>query len=313
MAAMLARCRVHSTHAGAPPRLVRKARCLPLAARAGRGTSVACESSREDPSCAAEAAARQDTGRRRVLAGIALPLALLASPLAARAVAEAPATDLIEGTQRLAGLGIQALEVQLQQAASGEGEGGSAELQERRRRFGGGREGAGEGAGGSGRAAAWIKHRRPGCGYGHGCAQPPLRTSHAPIATSPPSILARRWAGARQPRARVLLPPSPPQPSPLFWAHPPTPPTTHHPAARRHHGAGPQQLLIHPRRAGRLRSHRAARGRQAGLWRRRRRRRIQLEQQRRRHTRPGRHRVRPGPRGRGGAAVCHFRRQRNLP
>lgn len=77
------------------------------------------------------------TGGRRslALAAAAAAAALAFGPAPARADADAP-TDILEGTQRWADLGRQAIGAQLQQAAGGDDEAADAALQERRRRFG---------------------------------------------------------------------------------------------------------------------------------------------------------------------------------
>lgn len=92
-------------------------------------------------SSAAAGAAAADAPSRRAALLLAAAAALPLLPLPARADVDAAApasSDIIEGTQRWAGLGMQALEVQLQQVAGGDATAAQADpgLVERRRRFG---------------------------------------------------------------------------------------------------------------------------------------------------------------------------------
>ncbi|GBF92761.1 hypothetical protein Rsub_05130 [Raphidocelis subcapitata] len=79
----------------------------------------------------------QAVGRRSLALAAAAAAVSALRPLSARAdAASPPPTDIVEGTQRWADLGIQAIGAQLQQAAGGGDEEADAALQERRRRFG---------------------------------------------------------------------------------------------------------------------------------------------------------------------------------
>lgn len=88
-----------------------------------------------DTHCSAEESTA--ASRRSLLAGaFLLPLSVGAACAAEVDALPAASTDIIEGTQRWADLGFQALGVQLQQVANGDAPDDVPDLQERRRRFG---------------------------------------------------------------------------------------------------------------------------------------------------------------------------------
>lgn len=150
------------------------------------------------------------TGGRRslALAAAAAAAALAFGPAPARADADAP-TDILEGTQRWADLGRQAIGAQLQQAAGGDDEAADAALQERRRRFGGvQREWGGRGS----QPKAQCEGAR------RDVLTPPQRPAVGPTSLRPPTPRSAPW-----PRRRAC--------------------------PRCDHCARPQQLLVHPRPA----------------------------------------------------------------